>query len=92
LTPVTRWWKRPDASPPAGRRKEQEAQEARLGHDGFGEQLTGGWTGLRLADDGDPETSPGVTSIITCGGLCQMLIRAVWPSMVHSSVQWVASK
>ncbi|CAM5485530.1 hypothetical protein SPURM210S_06702 [Streptomyces purpurascens] len=72
--------------------EEQEAQEARLGHDGFGEQLTGGWIRLRLADDRDPETGPVKTSITACSGLCQMLIRAVWPPMVHSSVRWVASK
>jgi hypothetical protein len=40
----------------------------------------------------DVEDEEVKTSIIACSGLCQMLIRAVWPSMVHSSVQWVASK
>lgn len=36
--------------------------------------------------------APVKTSIIACSGLRQMLIRAVWPPMVHSSVQWVVSK
>ena len=69
---------------------QDEKQEARAGGEHaefFREQPTGGRHGGGSLMVEIRKPAAVKASVIACSGRSQKLIRAVWPSMVHSSVQ-----